>query len=101
MIKLHVDEYDNLASEIDALHKESIEFINEYIAEMNSILISNGGFHTEMVSEKIKILLETFQSRLFPELKDMFGDIEREIALLGENVSDADEEGRQRVQWEE
>ncbi len=30
MIKLQADEYGNLVSEIETLHKESIEFINEY-----------------------------------------------------------------------
>lgn len=101
MIKLQTDEYENLVSEIDKLHKESIEFINEYITEMDSILDSNDGFHTEKVSEKIRVLLEAFRGKMFPEIKEMFGKIEREIALLGENVSEADEEGRQRVQWED
>ncbi len=101
MIKLQVDEYENLVSEIDTLHRESIEFMNEYITELDSILVSNGGFHTEKVSEKIKIMLEIFRGRLLPELKDMFNGTEREIALLGENASEADEEGRQRVQWEQ
>lgn len=101
MIKLQADEYGNLVSEIDTLHKESIEFINEYITELDSILVSNGGFQTEKVSEKIKIMLEILRGRLLPGIKDMFGEIERDIALLGENASEADEEGRQRVQWEQ
>lgn len=101
MIKLKADEYENLVAEIDKLHKESIEFINEYITEMDSILDSNDGFHTEKVSEKIRSLLEVFRGKMFPEIKEMFGKIEREITLLGENVSEADEEGRQRVQWED
>ena len=101
MIKLQADEYGNLVSEIEMLHKESIEFINGYITELDSILVSSDGFHTEKVSEKIKVLLEIFRGRLLPGIKDMFGEIEREIALLGENASEADEEGRQRVQWEE
>ncbi len=101
MIKLQADEYGNLVSELDTLHKESIEFINEYITELDSILVSNGGFQTEKVSEKIKIMLEILRGRLLPGIKDMFGEIERDIALLGENASEADEEGRQRVQWEQ
>lgn len=101
MIKLQVDEYENLISEIERLHKESLEFVNEYITELNSILIPNGGFHTEQVSGKIKMLLDMFQSRLVPELADMFGNTEREIELLGENISEADEEGRLNTQWEE
>lgn len=101
MIKLNADEYENLVAEIDKLHKESIEFINEYITEMDSILVSNEGFHTEKVSEKIRLLLEIFRVRLLPEIKETFGDLEREIELLGENASEADEEGRQRVQWED
>ncbi len=101
MIKLQADEYGNLVSEIDKLHKESIEFINGYITELDGVLVANDGFHTEQVSEKIKILLEIFRGRLLPGIKDMFGEIEQEIALLGENASEADEEGRQRVQWEE
>lgn len=101
MIKLQADEYGNLVSEIEMFHKESIELINEYIAELDSILVSDDGFYTEKVSEKINILLEIFRDRLLPGIKDMFGETEREIALLGENASEADEEGRQRVQWEE
>ena len=100
MIKLQTDEYDNLVSEIDMLHRESIAFINEYLAEMNSILVSGDGFHTEKVSEKMKTLLETVQGRMLPEIKSMFSETEQEIALLGENASEADGEGRQRVQWE-
>ena len=101
MIKLQIDEYENLISEIERLHKESLEFVNEHITELNSILIPNGGFHTEQVSGKIKMLLDMFQSCLVPELVDMFGNTEREIELLGENISEADEEGRLNTQWEE
>lgn len=101
MIKLQVDEYENLISEIERLHKEGLEFANEYITELNSILIPNGGFHTEQVSGKIKMLLDMFQSRLVPELEDMFENTEREMGLLGENISEADEEGRLNTQWEE
>lgn len=101
MIKLQTDEYEYLVNETEKLHKEGIEFIEGYIAELNSILIPNDGFHTELVSEKMKILLEIFQGHMLPILRDMFRETEQNIALLGEEVSGADEEGRQRVQWEE
>lgn len=101
MIKLQTDEYEYLVNETEKLHKEGIEFIEGYLAELNSILIPNDGFHTELVSEKMKILLEIFQGHMFPILRDMFRETEQNIALLGEEVSGADEEGRQRVQWEE
>ena len=101
MIKLQADEYEYLMNETEKLHKEGIEFIEGYLAELNGILIPNDGFHTEQVSEKMKILLEIFQGRMLPILKDMFRETEQNIALLGEEVSGADEEGRQRVQWEE
>lgn len=101
MIKLHVDEYENLMNETERLHKESIEFVNEYITELNSVLIPNGGFHAELISKKLKMLLDMFQSRLLPELEDMFENTEREIEQLGEKVSEADEEGRLNIRWEE
>lgn len=101
MIKLQTDEYENVMSEVERFHKESLEFVNEYIMELNSVLIPNGGFYTEQISGKIKMLLDMFQSRLVPELSDMFENTEREIELLGENVSEADEEGRLNIQWEE
>lgn len=50
MIKLQTDEYENLMKEIERLHKEGLEFVNEYITELDSILIPNDGFHTEQVS---------------------------------------------------
>lgn len=101
MIKLQMDEYENLMCEVERLHKESLVFVNEYITELDSILIPNGGFHTEQVSEKIKMMLDMFQSNLVPELADMFENTEREIELLGENISETDEEGRRNIQWEE
>lgn len=101
MIKLQADEYEHLVCEVDVLHKESLEFINEFITELNSILGFNDGFQTEEVSETIKMLLEIFQGSLFPEIKEIFGVTERELALLGENAVEADGEGRRRVQWEE
>ena len=101
MIKLQTDEYENSMCEVERLHKESLEFVNEYITELNSILIPNGGFHTAQVSEKIEMLLDMFQHRLVPELADMFENTEREIELLGENISEVDEEGRLNIQWEE
>lgn len=101
MIKLQADEYENLINEVEKLHKESLDFVNDYIMELNSILIPNDGFHTELVSGKIKMLLDLFQSRLVPELTDMFENTEKEIELLGENVLETDEEGRQNIQWEE
>lgn len=86
MIKLRADEYENLVCEIDVLHKEILEFINEFITELNSFLGFNDGFHTEEVSEKIKILLEIFRGSLLPEIKEIFGVTERELALLGKNA---------------
>lgn len=101
MIKLQVDEYENLMDKIGNLHKESIEFANAYVAEFRSTLMSDDGFHTELVSGKLNMLLDVFQNRLVPELKDMFESTEREIESLGENVSEADEEGRLNIRWEE
>lgn len=101
MIKLQTDEYENLINEVERLHKGSLEFVNEYIMELDSILTPNGGFHTERISEKIKMLLDLFQSQLVPGLADMFENTEREIELLGKNISEADEEGRLNIQWEE
>lgn len=101
MIKLQADEYENLINEMEKLHQESLDFMNNYITELNSLLIPNDGFHTELVSEKIKMLLDLFQDKLVPELTDLFENTEREIELLGENVLEVDKEGRQNVRWEE
>lgn len=101
MIKLQIDEYENLINEIEKLHQESLDFMNDYITELNSLLIPNDGFHTELVSGKIKMLLDLFQGRLVPELTDLFENTEREIELLGENVLETDEEGRLNIRWEE
>ena len=38
---------------------------------------------------------------MIPQLESVFEDAEKEIALLGETLSEADESGKVYVQWEE
>lgn len=44
MIKIQIDEYENLTNELSLLHTDSIQFINEYITDLNSILEKTEGF---------------------------------------------------------
>ena len=63
MIKLQVDEYENLVNEIGHLHGESIAFIKEYMTDINGLLVQSGGFHADLISEKIEMLLNMFQGQ--------------------------------------
>lgn len=101
MEKLQIDEYEYLKNEVDRIHEESGRLIREYIAEMESILLSKDVFHTEQVSEKLKQAVEVLKNRLFPELESIFKTTGQKIETLGEQLSEADEDGRRSVQWEE
>lgn len=101
MEKLQIDEYEYLKHELNRLHEESGILIREYIAEMESVLLSKDGFHTEQVSGKLEQAMEALKSRLLPELESIFKTTGQKIETLGEQLSEADEEGRRNVQWEE
>lgn len=101
MEKLQFDEYQYLKSEIIQIHEESGGLIREYIEEMENVLLSKDVFHTEHVSVKLEQAVEVLKSRLFPKLEDILKTTEQKIETLGEQLSDADEEGRRNVQWQE
>lgn len=52
MIALQVDEYEYLINEMSELHETSLEFIQMYIKEVNSLLVEGDGFHADMISKK-------------------------------------------------
>lgn len=100
MIKIQTDEYDYLLSEAYMLHKESRELINDYIRELEGLLVSDGGFQTELISEKIKLVLGLFKEKLLPDLEMAFDETERQVLLLAERLAEGDEERSYYVKWE-
>lgn len=101
MEKLQIDEYEYLKNEVNRIHEESGKLIREYIAEMESILLSKDVFHTEQVSGKLEQAIDVLQKRLLPDLESIFKTTGQKIETLGEQLSEVDDEGRRNVQWEE
>lgn len=101
MIRIQVDEYENLIHELEQLHTNSVQFIQEYLTDINSILAKNEGFHADLISEKIDIILEMFRESILPELMDTFECTEDEIQIFAEGLAEMDESGGTKVQWEE
>lgn len=100
MIKIQLDEYDNLLDETNALHRESRELINDYIKDLEGMLEPGGGFHAELISEKVKLILGMVREKLLPDLESAFDETERQMLLLGQRLAEGDEERRLNVQWE-
>lgn len=100
MIKIQLDEYDNLLNETNALHKESREVINDYIKELEGLLEPGGGLHAELISEKIKLILGMLKGKMLPDLESTFDETEKQVLLLGQRLAEGDEERRLNVQWE-
>lgn len=101
MIKIQIDEYENLTNELSLLHTDSIQFINEYITDLNSILVKNGGFYADLISEKIDIILGMFRENMVPELINIFENTEEKIQIFAEGLAETDESGGIKIQWEE
>lgn len=100
MIKIQLDEYDNLLNETNELHRESREIITDYIKELEGLLEPGGGFHAELISEKIKLILGMIKGKMLPDLETTFDETERQVFLLGQRLAEGDEERRLNVQWE-
>ena len=100
MIKIQLDEYNNLLDETNALHKESRELINDYIKELEELLEPDGGFHAKLISEKVKLILGMLKGKMLPELESTFDETEKQVLLLGQRLAEGDEERRLTVQWE-
>lgn len=99
MIRLQIDEYENLISETQKLHKEALEQIYSYVKQVDELVVPDGGFHADMISDKVKLLLQRFEGQLVPQLAMTFTDTERQILLLGNRMTELDESGRLKVQW--
>ena len=89
MIALQVDEYEYLINEMSELHETSLEFIQMYIKEVNSLLVEGDGFHADMIPKKV-----------IPKLEATFSRTENQAMLFGERMAECDESGRMKVQWE-
>lgn len=100
MIKLNADEYDNLISKMLSVHEHAISFINGYLTEMHSILNEKDGFHAELSSEGIEIMIKDFQGQLLPELIEQFNETDRLMAEFSKSITEVDEEGGLKIQWE-
>ena len=100
MIALQVDEYEYLINEMSELHETSLEFIQMYIKEVNSLLVEGDGFHADMISKKIELVLQTLQKQVIPNLEATFSRTENQAMLSGERMAECDESGRMKVQWE-
>lgn len=100
MIKIQTEEYDVLLNETYMLHKESRELINDYIRELEGLLAPGGGFHAELVSQKVKLILGIFKGKLLPDLESAFDETERQMLLLGQRLAEGDEERSFHVKWE-
>lgn len=101
MIRIQVDEYEYLVEETETLHRESLALIRNYIKELNELLVPMGGFHADMISEKVKLLLQMFQEQLVTEMEQTFWETERQIQIFGAKLAECDESGKGRVKWEE
>lgn len=101
MIRLQLEEYENLIKEITALHESSIELIEWYTEEMKGLLIPQGGFYAELVSEKAEMLLRILHTQLFPKIGENFEETEEQIYLLGERLTACDEERSGELKWKE
>lgn len=100
MIAIQIDEYEYLIKEINSLHEQSLAFVQNYIDELNNLVVPEGGFHADMISKKVELLVKALQSRILPELENSFSKMENEIMILGERMAECDESGRIKVQWE-
>lgn len=101
MIKIQLDEYEYLMRETDKIHKEMLLLIQNYIKELDDLLIPSGGFHADMISGKVKLILDAFRGQVVPRLEKSFSDTERQIQVWGQRIGNLDESGRRKVQWEE
>lgn len=101
MIRIQVDEYENLKHELEQLHTDSVQFIQEYLTDINGILAKNEGFHADLISAKIDIILEIFRDKILPKLMNTFECTEEEIQIFAESLAEMDESGGTKVQWEE
>lgn len=101
MEKLQIDEYEYVKKELSEIHEKSNKLIRAYIAEMESILLSKDEFRTQQVSGKLEQAVNVLKSSLLPDLEDIIKTTGEKIETLGKQISEADEEGRRNVLWEE
>ena len=72
-----------------------------FVSELNELIIPEGGFHADLISEKVKLLLQSFENDVFPQLESTFNETEKSIKMFGDRLNDLDESGRTKVVWEE
>lgn len=101
MIKLQQDEYEHLLIEIHSIHETVMQQMTNYISELNELIIPKGGFHADLISEKVKLLLQSFENDVFPQLESTFNETEKSIKMFGDRLNDLDESGRTKVVWED
>ncbi len=101
MIQLQQDEYEHLLTELHSMHETVLQQVENYVAQLDGLVVPEGGFHADLISEKVRILLEVFKKEVVPQLEGTFQETEKSIKMFGEKLEDIDESGRTKVQWEE
>lgn len=90
-IKIYTDEYSLFMKKYKQLHENIIIDLDYCYRELDVLLHSDGGFHADMISEKLDIMMEILKCHKTGLLKSGFLQMENDIRSFLDTIYDADE----------
>lgn len=89
-IKIPEETYNLFLEKYEKLHEDILECINHCEQELMIIMNSERGFHADMISEKLDMMLEILHQVRLPYLKEGFLQIEESVEEYLKIMRDSD-----------
>lgn len=100
-IVLEKESYEQLLKEITGIHQNVLDVVDEYLKELDDLLIEEGGFHADLISEKVKLILELFKEQVLVARKKEYQETEERLIQYGKRIMEIDQSGEGKAVWHE
>lgn len=96
-IRLPEEEYLLLTQEMKSIHKDVLQVVEHYLTEMDSLLVEEGGFHADLISDKAKLVLQLFREKTWKELESQYQRSEETLRLYADKIQYLDQSGKGKM----
>ena len=100
-IRIPDEEYRMLVNETAVTHKNVINVVEYYLKELDALLVPEGGFYADMISDKAKLVLTIFREQIVQRLEEEYQETENRLTYYGNRMKEIDQNGEGRIKWQE
>lgn len=100
-IRIPDEEYRMLVNETAGIHKNVINVVEYYLKELDALLVPEGGFYADLISDKAKLVLNIFREQIVKKLEEEYQETENSLINYGNKMREIDQSGEGRIKWQE